>query len=122
MRDQVRFHMDAAGEHISEELFGELRIAAEKVLHGLLLHAHDGAAQERNRGGAAYCLTGQAAFAQEAAFGKDGNDYPPAISGNSEFHLATLDIEDCIRRLSLQENGIIGPILVRVLPAESLVN
>jgi hypothetical protein len=92
-------------EHGCEESFGELRIAAEQVHHGLLLYTHNGAAQERARRGAADCLTGQTAFAQEAAFGKNGDDCLLAVYRfNGDPHLATLVVASglppstCVRK------------------------
>jgi hypothetical protein len=59
-----------------EESCGELRFATEKVDHGLLLYAHDGAAQKRARGRGTKRPTGQATFSQEAAFRKNGKNGP----------------------------------------------
>ena len=66
--------------------------------------AHDGAAQERARRGAAGFLASQIAFAQETAFAQNGEDYLLAIYRfNGEPHLATLDVEHRERRISLRE-------------------
>src|SRR5208282_5479468 len=111
---QVRFHAEAAGERISEELPGELRIAAKQVHHGLFFYAHNGAVQERARRGAVDCLTSQAIFPEEAALGKNGEDRLLAVIRlNGEPDLARLDVEHRIRRLSLREDWLIGRIYQR---------
>jgi cold shock protein len=64
---------------------------------GLLLYTHNGAAQERARRGAADCLTGQTAFAQEAAFGKNGDDCLLAVYRFNGDSLSQISIHKGIR-------------------------
>src|SRR5512141_60472 len=63
-------------------------------------------------------LTCQASLAEELAGAQNGDDrFLALLGGHRELHLASLDVEDGIRRFSLPEDGAVRGVFFNGLPA-----
>src|ERR1019366_4512825 len=94
---------------IGEEAFGKLRVPMKEGDHRLLFDPENRARQNCACCGHAKRLTRQTALSEEAGFRQDGDHgFFAALGYHRELHLAALDVEHRVRRVSLRKDGFIG--------------
>src|ERR1039458_7901033 len=111
MINQIGLHAVVAGEQVAEELPGELRLAAEQVLHGNLVDANDRAGFQRVSGEAAKRPARQGSFTKKAGSRKVSYDGFLAVHGyDGELDLAAMDVENRIGGVAFRKDGLTGQV------------
>jgi hypothetical protein len=122
MIDQISLHADVAGEQMLLEMLGELLLTLEQAQHGRLFDANDRAGLKCARRGNAIRLTRQGSFTEKAGLWKVGDyGFLAAHRYDGEIDLATLDVEDCIGQVALQEDGFTGQVFAPGFPGKEPV-
>ena len=93
------------------EILGELRLSLEQASHGRVFDANDHAGLKSACRGNAMRLARQGGFTEEASLWKVGDyGFLAAHRYDGEIYLAALDVEDCIGRVALREDGFTGQV------------
>jgi hypothetical protein len=87
----------------------------EQTDGGFLFNAQNGCIFDRR--GHANGLPGQAPLAKKVVGAEQGyHRFLSLLGDNRQFDLALLDLQNCVRRITLRENRLLPPVLQDVFP------
>jgi hypothetical protein len=107
---EIRLHADIPGEKIGKKLLSELWVLVKECDHRLLFDADYRALLVGAGPVHTKRLTRQATLSEKTVLRQNGNHrFFTTLRYHHKFYLAALDVEDSIRRVSLQKDQFINP-------------
>jgi len=110
--DEIRFAPDRPIQKMRDEHLGEGCLLVDYPRHNRLFDAHDNGFRQGCGRRQAARLPGKAFFAKEFVRSKDPEDgFLAILRNNRGLHLAFLDVEDLIGRVSLRKDDLVLGVL-----------
>ena len=117
--DEIRFVSDVAGKQMLDKQFRNVVLFVEHSRHQRLLNLVESAICHGDSRCHTRLLTCEASLTEELTGAQNGDNRFLALLGyNRELHLASTEIEQGIRRLSLPEDVAVRSVFHNGLPAE----
>src|SRR5450631_3121577 len=110
--DEIRFDAEGSAKKMRNEHLGECRFLMDHADDGGFFQSHDDGFRHRRDRRYTLNLAGEASFAEEFVRSKNCDDgFLALLRNDGDFHLALLDIENRIRRVSLGKDGLLLDVL-----------